>query len=424
MAPRGAVPHNRQTMPHVTDPYRGLYAQRTAGMTGSEIRALFAVLQRPEVVSLAGGAPYMEAMPPERVLECVREVLESSSAIALQYGGAHGTLGLREELAGAMAKEGIEAEAHQILVTDGAQQALDLLAKIFIDPGDIVLTEAPTYVGALQAFASYQADIRAMQMDDDGLPPEALEEMLAALKAEGRRAKFIYLVPTFQNPSGVTLSAERRPAVLEICEREDLLVIEDNPYARVRFEGEPVTPLRVLAPDRVIYLGTLSKVFSPGMRVGWILAPESVRERAALAKEAADLCSSPFTQMVSEAYLRSPHAEADLELFKKLYHDRRDAMLDGMHAHFPPEARTRVPEGGLFLWVTIPGPLDTKAMLARALEHGVAYVPGTAFYPDGRGRSSMRLNFSFPPPERIEEGMRRLGRVLADELELARRLEA
>ena len=410
-------------MPHVTDPYRDRYAKRTVGMAGSEIRALFAVLQRPEVVSLAGGMPYVEAMPPDRVIDCAREVLERDSAMALQYGSAHGVLGLKECLVDCMARENIEADPHQVVVTDGAQQGLELLAKIFLDPGDIVLTEAPTYVGALSAFSSYQADVRAMQMDDDGLPAEALEEALASLRREGRRAKFLYLVPTFQNPSGITLAAERREPILEICRREDVLVIEDNPYALVRFEGEPVAPLRSLAPDQVIYLGTLSKIFSPGMRIGWILAPEPVRDRLVLAKEAADLCTSPFTQMVAEAYLRSDHAEEDLQVIRKIYRDRRDAMLDAMEESFPPETHTKVPEGGLFLWVTIPGPLDTKAMLARALEAGVAYVPGTAFYPDGSGRGSMRLNFSYPPPDRIEEGMRRLGAVIADELELARRLD-
>jgi DNA-binding transcriptional MocR family regulator len=410
-------------MPHVTDPYRDRYAKRTAGMTGSEIRALFAVLQRPEIVSLAGGAPYMEAMPPERVIEITREVLERDSAIALQYGGAHGVHGLKEQLVRCMAEESIEADPHELIVTDGAQQALELLAKIFLDPGDVILVEAPTYVGALGAFASYQADIRTVTMDDDGVDPAALSAALDQLRRGGLRPKFLYLVPTFQNPSGVTLAAERRRPILDICRDNDVLVIEDNPYALVRFEGEPVTPLRALAPDQVIYLGTLSKIFSPGMRIGWVLAPEPVRDRLVLAKEAADLCSSPFTQMIAEAYLGSDHARADLDVIRKIYRDRRDAMLDAMDEHFPPEARTRVPEGGLFLWVTIPGPLDTKAMLGRALEAGVAYVPGTAFYPDGSGRDSMRLNFSFPPPERIEEGMRRLGAVLNEELELARSLE-
>lgn len=407
----------------MTDPYRDRYAQRANGMSGSEIRALFAVLDRPEIVSLAGGNTYTDVVA-TRVADCVQAVLTRAGGAALQYTGAVGLQGLRERLVELMAGAGIEADPHQVLVTDGAQQGLELISKIFLDPGDVVLTEGPTYVGALSAFSSFQADVRAVPMDDDGLVPEALEEALGALRREGRKAKFLYVVPTFQNPSGVTLTASRRERLLELCEREGVLVVEDDPYGQVRFEGEAVAPLRALSSDNVLYLGTLSKVFSPGMRVGWVLAPEPVRERLVLAKEAANLCSSPFTQMIAEEYLASPHLTEDLDLVRKLYRERRDAMVDALDAHFPAEARTRLPEGGLFLWVTLPAPLDTKAMLARALEEGVAYVPGTAFYPiKEHGKRSMRLNFSFPSGEEIEEGMRRLGLVITEELELARSLE-
>jgi len=409
-----------------TDPYRDRYAARTAGMTGSEIRALFEVLDRPEVISLAGGNTYTDIVA-ERVVECVAEALShvGERDDPLQYGKGGGLLPLREHLVDLMATEDVEADPHHIVITDGAQQALHLLAEIFIDPGDIVLTEAPTYVGALDAFASFQADVRGIAMDDDGITPDGLERALVALRDEGRRAKFLYLVPTFQNPSGVTLHPDRREPIVDICRREDLLIVEDNPYAQVRFEGDAVTPMRTIAPDQVIYVGTLSKVFSPGIRIGWVLAPEPVRDRLVLAKEAANLCSSPFTQRVAEAYLSSPHLQADLELVRKTYHDRRDAMLDALHAHFPPAARPRVPGGGLFLWVRLPEPLDTKAMLARALEAGVAYVPGTAFFPVKRdGRRCIRLNFSYPSIEDIEEGMRRLGAVVSDELDLARHLDA
>jgi DNA-binding transcriptional MocR family regulator len=410
------------SMPHRSDPYRELYSQRTAGMTGSEIRALFAVLERPEIISLAGGLPWTEPVV-DRVADCVAAVLAGSGSRALQYGPGTGVLPLRERLVDLMATEGIEADPHHLVVTDGAQQGLHLLAEIFVDPGDIVLTEAPTYVGALDAFASFQADVRGIPMDDDGITADGLAEAIDRLRAEGRTAKFLYLVPTFQNPSGVTLAPERREPILEICRTEDLLVVEDNPYAQVRFEGEPVTPLRALAPEQVIYLGTLSKVFSPGMRIGWVLAPEPVRDRLVLAKEAANLCSSPFTQLIAVEYLGSPHLPEDLDLIRKTYRERRDAMLDALDSHFPPQARTRPPEGGLFLWVTLPPPIDTKTMLARALEAGAAYVPGQGFYPVKRdGRHAMRLNFSYPSISEIEEGMRRLGAVVTDELELARSL--
>lgn len=410
-------------MPNLSDPYRDRYAGRVAGMSGSEIRALFAVLARPEIISLAGGNTYTEPVV-DRVLDCAQAVLARAGSKALQYGAGTGLEELRIRLVELMALEGIEADPHHIVVTDGGQQGLELLGKIFLDPGDVVLTEGPTYVGALDAFSSYQADIRSVPMDDDGLVPETLEQALGALDREGRRPKFLYLVPTFQNPSGVTLHPDRRGRILEIARRADLLVIEDNPYAQVRFEGEAVTPLRVLAPDQVIYLGTLSKVFSPGMRIGWVLAPEPVRDRLVLAKEAANLCSSPFTQMVAATYLGSGHVPEDLELVRKTYRERRDAMLDGMEAHFPRQAVTRPPGGGLFLWVTLPAPLNTKAMLAKALDAGVAYVPGTAFFPVKRdGRLAMRLNFSYPSVDEIEEGMRRLGAVITEELELARSLE-
>jgi 2-aminoadipate transaminase len=412
-----------KTMPHGTDPYREIYAARAAGMTGSEIRALFAVLDRPEIISLAGGNTYTDAVA-SRVADCVQAVLSRASGTALQYGSAAGVVSLRERLCELMDTEGIEADPHRVLVTDGAQQGLELLAKTFIDPGDVVLTEAPTYVGALSAFASYQAEIRSVQMDDDGLVPEALEDALGALRDEGRRAKFLYLVPTFQNPSGVTLTTPRRERIIELCRRERLLIIEDDPYAQVRFEGQPTPAMRALADEDIVYLGTLSKVFSPGIRVGWVLAPEPIRERLMLAKEAADLCSSPFTQLVAEEYLSSPHLAEDLELVRKIYRERRNTMVHALEQHFPSGARTRLPEGGLFLWVTLQPPIDTKEMLARALEAGAAYVPGTAFHPRKRdGIRSMRLNFSYPSPEDIEEGMRRLGEVVVEEFELARSLE-
>ncbi len=416
------LPHNGY-MPNQFDPYRDRYAHRAAGMSRSEIRELFAVLQRPEIISLAGGNTDTSIVS-HRVTECVELTLSRYGSEALGYGIGEGHPVLREALTELMALEGIRAQAHQIVVTDGAQQGLELLAKIFCEPGDLILTEGPTYVGALGAFDSFQADVRTVPTDEHGVIPDALAEYLDTVAADGRRAKFLYLVPTFQNPSGTTLSAERRPEVISICRARDVLIIEDNPYAQVRFEGEPVPPLRSLTDEGIIYLGTLSKVFSPGMRVGWLVAPETIRERFVLAKEAADLCSSPFTQLVAATYLTSGHVPEDLEMTRKIYKERRDAMLDALDAYFPPGTTARAPEGGLFLWATLPKPIDTKAMRAQALEGGAAYVSGTAFYPDKRqGRQSMRLNFSYPSLADIEEGMRRLGRVAHQELEFATSLE-
>lgn len=392
-------------------------------MSGSEIRALFSVLERPEVISLAGGNTDTDIVA-HRISDCVAAVMSRSSSLALGYGVSWGMAPLRERLVELMSALDIEAQPHQLLVTDGAQQALELITKIFCDPGDVIFTEAPTYVGAINAFQSYQVEMRAVLTDGDGLIPEALIEALEKLHDEGRRAKFIYLVPTFANPSGITLSEQRRPQILDICRRHDLLILEDDPYAYIRFEGDPVPALRSITEEGIIYLGTLSKVFSPGMRIGWVLAPEPVRERLVLAKEAADLCSSPFTQSVAAEYLGSGHVDEDLQMVRKVYRERRDAMADALDAYFPREAQTRLPEGGLFLWVTLPDVLDSKAMLARALEEGVAYVPGTAFYPiKSDGLHAMRLNFSYPSIEAIDEGMRRLGAVVSDELEMARLME-
>lgn len=412
-------------MPTLFDPYSDRYAMRAAGMTGSEIRALFSVLERPEIISLAGGNTETDIIA-HRVVDCVRAVIDRDSRGALGYGAAGGHNVLREQLVRLLDMQGIEAEPHQLVVTNGAQQALEFMAKVFCEPGDLVLTEAPTYVGALGAFTSFQAQMQAVTTDEQGIIPDALEETLASIASAGRRVKFLYLVPTFQNPSGYTLAADRRPRVVEICHRHDVLIVEDDPYAQIRFEGEPVPPLRALTDAGIIYLGTLSKVFSPGIRTGWVLAPEPVRDRLVLAKEAADLCSSPFTQLVAAEYLASPHVAEDLEMVRKVYKERRDAMLDAIDQHFPRDIRVSVPEGGLFLWITLPGSIDTKAMLARALDEGVAYVPGTAFYPrKADGRTSMRLNFSYPSVAEIEEGIRRLGVVVTDELDfdLARGLE-
>jgi DNA-binding transcriptional MocR family regulator len=405
------------------DPYRDRYARRAAGMTGSEIRALFGLIERPEIISLAGGNTDTSIVA-HRIAECVEAVIARDPKAALGYGTGAGRKELHEQLVVRMATESVHARPHQLVVTDGAQQALELLAKIFCEPGDIILTEAPTYVGALDAFGSFQADVRSVATDGEGMLPDALESKIAELAAEQRRAKFLYLVPTFQNPSGITMSSQRRVEIIQIAQSHELLIVEDNPYAAVRFEGEPVAPLRSLTDEGIIYLGTLSKVFSPGMRVGWILAPETIRERLVLAKEAADLCSSPFTQLVAAEYLSSGHVEEDLELTRKMYKERRDAMLDAIYEHFPRETTVRPPEGGLFLWATLPEPIDTKAMQTRSLDAGVAYVSGTAFYPrKSDGKSSMRLNFSYPSVAEIEEGIRRLGSVIATEMDLAKSLE-
>ena len=394
------------------------YAARAAGMTASEVRALFAVASRPEVVSLAGGMPYVQALPGADVTAVTRMVLEEHGDVALQYGGGQGSIGLRERLVMLMAEEGIVADAEDVVVTTGAQQALDLIGKLFIDPGDVVAVEAPAYVGALTAFGAYQPRFLPIEIDDDGMLVEQLEQALV----RGERPKFVYTVPNFGNPAGVTMSGERRQHLVALCREASIPIVEDNPYGMLRFEGDPLPCLRQLDPENVIYLGTLSKVFSPGVRIGWVSAEPGVAQRLVQIKEAADLCTSSFMQLVSERYLAGDRWRANLATLVDAYRNRRDAMLSALDAHFPAEASWTTPAGGFYVWATLPEYLDATSMLAAAVDRRVAYVPGTAFYADGRGRDRMRLAFCYPTESAIEEGVRRLGTLLADEEALYRSL--
>jgi 2-aminoadipate transaminase len=395
------------------------YAARTAGMSASEVRALFAVASRPDVVSLAGGMPYVEALPGRAVLEVAAEVLQDVRATALQYGGGQGQLALRERLTMLMSEEGVAADPDDVVVTTGAQQALDLLGKIFIDPGDTVAVEAPSYVGALTAFAAYQPRFLTLEIDDDGMIVEQLEQAIV----RGERPTFVYTVPNFANPAGVTMSRARREHLVSLCREAGIPIIEDNPYGLLRFEGEPLPSLRSLDPHNVIYLGTVSKTFSPGVRVGWVLADPSVVQRIVLAKEAADLCGSNLTMLLTERWFSDDDRwRGTLADLVATYRARRDAMLGAIEEHFSPAASWTRPAGGFYVWVSLPEWFDTTAMLAAAVERRVAYVPGSAFYPDGRGRDRMRLAFCYPTEDRIVEGVGRLGALLQDEEQLYRSL--
>jgi 2-aminoadipate transaminase len=401
------------------DDYTDRYARRVRGMTASEIRALFAVASRPEVVSLAGGAPYIAALPLDAVGEMLNRLAADHGATTLQYGIGQGTLELRERICEVMSLSGIDvgcgASAEDVVVTVGGQQALDLVARLFLDPGDVVLAEGPTYVGALGVFQSAQAQVVHVPMDDDGLIPEALEAAIAEVARSGRRAKFLYTIPTFQNPAGVTLTDQRREQVLDICERAGLLVIEDDPYGQLSFDGEAPRPLRARRREGVFYLSTFSKTFAPGLRVGWILAPHAVREKLVIASESQILCPSAFAQAAITTYLSTMPWREQLKTYREVYRERRDALLAALADYMPTGTTWTAPGGGLFVWVTLPDGLDAKAMMPRAIAARVAYVPGTGFYADGSGGGNMRLNFSFPPPERIREGVRRLARVMEQE---------
>lgn len=393
------------------------FARRTANLAGSEVRALFAVASRPEVVSLAGGMPFVSALPTQLVTDAMNRVVRERGSLALQYGSGQGRPELREQILDVMALEGIRAHADDVVVTTGSQHGLDLVARLFLDPGDVVLAEAPSYVTALVVFASYEADVDHVPTDEHGIIPEALREHIAALRAAGRRIKLLYTVPNYSNPAGVTLSRERREEILAIARENDILVLEDNPYGLLYFDEPPPHALLSLpdARDGIIYLGTFSKTLAPGFRVGWAVAPPEIREKLVLANEAAILSPSMFTQLVVSEYLATADWKAQIATFRDLYRERRDAMLDALETHLP-EATWTHPTGGFYVWLTLPEGIDSKAMLPRAVENLVAYTPGTAFYANGDGATSMRLAFCYPEPERIREGIARLASTVRESL--------
>ena len=400
------------------DSYVDRYAARTKGMTASEIRALFSVASRPEVVSLAGGMPNISGLPLDVVGEAIGELVAQHGTTAMQYGSGQGDPALREQICDVMRLEGIEAHPDDVVVTVGSQQAVDLVTRIFCDPGDVVICEAPSYVGALGVFRAYECDVVHVEMDEHGLVPQALRDAIATCQAAGRRIKFLYTIPNYHNPAGVTLSLARRQEILEICRAADVLVLEDNPYGLLGFDEEPLRAMRADEPDGVIYLGSFSKTFAPGFRVGWVLAPHAVREKLVLAQESATLCPPAFSQMAVSAYLTKHDWLGQIKQFREMYRERRDAMVGALDDLMPAAARWNVPTGGFYVWVNLPPGLDAKAMLPRAVTARVAYVPGTAFFADGFGAQSMRLSYCYPTPERIREGVRRLTGVIEEELDL------
>ncbi len=399
------------------DPWYSHYAQRTAGLAASEVRALFAVASRPEVVSLAGGMPYVSALPEELVIGAMEKVMRERGPVALQYGSGQGIPRLREQITDVMALEGISASADDVIVTTGSQHALELFAKLFIDPGDLVLAEGPSYVTALVIFKSYQAEVDHVPMDEHGLIPDALREHIASARAVGRRIKFLYTVPNFHNPAGVTLTWERRLEILEICRDNGILVLEDNPYGLLYFDAKPPAAMRSIDEDGVVYLGTFSKTLAPGLRVGWALAPHAIREKLILANEAAVLSPSSLTQLIVSQYLDDADWRGQINAFRGVYRERKQAMVSALEEHLP-ELSWTDPHGGFYVWLTLPPALDSKAMLPRAVTELVAYTPGTAFYADGDGAQNIRLSFCYPTPESIRVGVRRLATVVNGELDL------
>lgn len=404
------------------DPWFTSYATRAHGLAASEIRALFAVASRPEVVSLAGGMPYVSALDLEAVGETVGRLLRERGAAALQYGSGQGDERLREQILDVMAPVGICAHPDDIVVTTGSQMALDLVVRTFCDPGDVVLVESPSYVGALGVFRSYECRVVHVAMDEQGLSPLALAEAIEAVRANGGRVKLIYTIPSFHNPAGLTQGPARRLEVLEVARRHGVLLLEDDPYGLLGFDGHVPRAIRADDPTGVVYLGSFSKTIASGLRVGWAVAPHGVREKLVLAAEAAILCPSNYAQLTVSEYLATNPWMDQIKAFRELYRERRDALLDALADHMPPGTTWTRPGGGFYSWVTLPEGLDARAMLPRAVAGLVAYVPGTGFYigeaEQEANKRSMRLSYCYPSPGRITEGVRRLGNVIDDELAL------
>ena len=410
------------TAPPVTVWHDRLSA-RMRGMKSSAIRELLKLTTRAEVISFAGGLPAPDFFPWQEIEAATDRILETRGKEALQYSTTEGFLPLRELLVRHMARYGIEVQAGNVLITSGSQQALDLVGKLLINPGDRVVVEDPSYLGALQAFTAYQPEFLTVPVDEGGIDTERLEVALRS------GPKFVYVLPNFQNPSGVTLSLERRRRVIELASHYGVPIVEDDPYGQLRYEGSHLPPLVVLDAEfhgtgnhvhayrgDLIYLGTHSKTLAPGLRIGWVVAPEEVVDKLVQLKQGADLHTATFTQMVAWETARGGFLDRHVRRLREVYRERRAAMLDALERHFPPGVQWTRPQGGLFLWVTMPPPLDSARMLPRALEAGVAYVPGHSFHALGGGEGSMRMNFSYCPPEVIEEGVRRLGGVIAREM--------
>ena len=411
------------------DRFDFLYANRVKGMKSAATRDLMATLSRPGIISLAGGFPDTRAFGEEAFRE-ISQGIASDAAQALQYGPTAGLEGIKDVIVEVMAAEGTPARQEDVFVTTGAQQGLDLIAKVFLDEGDAVLCEGPAYAGALNAFAAYRPRIAHVPMDRAGMIPIAARETLEKARKGGVHVKFIYTVPNFQNPAGVTMVGERRKELLELAREFDLVIVEDNPYGMLRFEGEPLPALATLeqeggegGPDRVVYLGTFSKIFAPGVRLGWVHAQPGILHKINVGKQGADLCSSNLSQMMIASYFQNADWRSYVGRLTAMYRERRDAMLDSLAEFMPKEVHWTHPEGGLFVWATLPSYLDATAMLPRAIARNVAYVPGEGFYAGGSGKNNMRLNFSFVEPEKIRRGIELLSEVVRERMELKRDLE-
>lgn len=384
------------------------------GMKASEIRELLKLTTKPEIISFAGGLPAPELFPVEEMKKVAVKVLDEGGQQALQYSTTEGFAPLREKIAARMEKLGISTEADRILITSGSQQGLDFTGKIFLNPDDVVVCESPSYLGAINAFKAYDCKFVEVPTDDDGMIMEDLEEILKTTP----KARMIYVIPDFQNPTGKTWSVERRKQLLEIAGKYDLPIIEDNPYGELRFEGEIPPSVKAFDTDgRVIFLGTFSKTFAPGLRIGWVCASEEILGKYIMVKQGADLQTSTISQRELNAFLEMCSLDEHIEKIKAVYKKRRNLMLDTMKEHFPEEVKYTYPQGGLFTWVELPEYINARDLMIKALEKKVAFVPGGSFFPNGGHENAFRLNYSNMPEEKIVEGIKRLAEVLKEAIE-------
>lgn len=390
------------------------YAKRMNNIRASEIRELLKLTQRPEVISFAGGLPAPELFPVEEFKRVAEEVLDEKGTAALQYGPTEGYLPLREKIVERMKKVKVDLESDNILITNGSQQGLDFSARIFINPGDVIICESPSYLGAINAFKAYEPRFVEVETDDEGMIMEDLEK---ALK-ENENVKFIYVIPDFQNPSGKTWSLKRRKGLVELANKYNVAIIEDNPYGELRFEGEILPAVKHFDTEgRVIFLGTFSKIFCPGLRLGWVAADKEVLNKYVLVKQGADLQSSTISQMEVAKFLEVYDIEEHIEKLKKVYKKRKDLMIKTMEEEFPEGIKFTNPEGGLFTWVVLPKHINARKLAEKALEKNVAFVPGGSFFPNGGNENTFRMNYSNMDEERIVEGIKRLASVLKEALQ-------
>lgn len=389
------------------------YSVLASRMKASTIRETLKIIQRSNVISLAGGMPDPATFPTEELNEVVKQILAKNSARALQYSSTEGLPELREFLLNWLVEDNKKAELDNIMITSGSQQGLDLVSKVLLDPGDIVIVELPSYLAALNAFRSYGGGMVGIPMDDEGMQIEILEETLAQLKTEGKRVKLIYTISNFQNPTGVTMSLPRRKRILEIARKFKVFILEDNPYEKLRFEGEPLPSIYSLDNEGyVISLGTFSKILCPGLRLAWVLGDKEIIGKLVIMKQATDLCTAILNQLIAYEYCRQNDIDKNIESNVQIYRKKRDAMLEALNKYFPTEASWTKPEGGFFVFATLPEFIDTDEMFLEAIEEKVAYISGVPFFANGKGQNTMRLSFCYPSEKDIKEGIKRLGQVI------------